>query len=72
MNRNKEILRAATDQLDELGITYTVQQNKHMKIKWSCVGRNRTYTMPVSSSDVRVKHHVKSGVRKMLREDLGL
>ena len=42
-----------------------------MKIKWSWGGRNRTYTMPVSSSDVRVKHHVKSRVRKMLREDFG-
>ena len=70
MNRAKEILRAATDQLDERGIGYTVKRGKHLKIRWSVGGRNRTCVMPVSPSDVRVKRHIKSQMRKMLREDL--
>jgi hypothetical protein len=69
MNRNKEFLRAATDKLDERGIAYTVEQNKHFKIRWRCGGKSRTCILPVSSSDSRAKHHIKGFVRKTLRED---
>ena len=70
MKRNTEFLRVATDQLDERGIGYTVKRGKHLKIKWSAGGRSRTCVMPVTPSDVRVKRHIKSQMRKMLREDL--
>ena len=70
MKRRTEFLRACTDQLDELGIDYTVEQGRHLKIRWSCNGRVRTYVMSITPSDVRILKHIKTDVRRMLRQDL--
>ena len=69
MKRATEVLRAATDQLDELDIRYAVEIGRHLKLRWTHAGRGRMYVMPLSPSDYRITRKIRCEVRKMLRRD---
>jgi hypothetical protein len=69
MKRATEILRAATDELDALDIRFVVEVHKHLKLRWVAGGHRRMLVMPISPSDVRIRHHVRGQIRKMLRQD---
>jgi hypothetical protein len=69
MRRSTEILRACTDVLDELGVSYTIERGRHLKVRWNYAGHSRTYVLSITPSDVRVRKNVRADMRRLLRQD---
>lgn len=68
MRRNQE-LDAVTDQLDLVGINYTIERGRHIKIKWTANGVTRTSIVAATGSDWRGTLNNKARVRRLLRQD---
>jgi hypothetical protein len=67
MQKNRS-LDAVTYELRAAGISYQIEQGKHLKIKWSMNGRNETYVVPRSSGDHRGHKNARAEIRRKLRE----
>lgn len=60
-------LDAVIDELNAVGIPYTVKLGKHYKIRFKVGDRERTIVVPCSGSDVRGARNARALVRRILR-----
>lgn len=61
-------LAAVLEELGRFGLSPTVEQGKHLKVRFEVNGQRRTYTVPRSPSDHRSIPNCRAGVRRLLRQ----
>ncbi len=67
--RSNECLQMVRDELDRVGVQYTVDTGKHIHVRWRHGDADRLVVVSVSPSGNRARWNARSDVRKLLKRD---
>ena len=64
--RKNPPLEAVLAELAIIGIKPSIDQGKHLKLRWAYAGRSHTTVVPFSASDWRAARNAKAFVRRQI------
>ncbi len=67
--RRNSVLDAVLRELAAAGVKPTVVQNRHIKVRWSHAGHERTCMVSGSPSDWRAPLNARAWIRRQLRAE---
>jgi hypothetical protein len=66
--KNRRCLDLVINELEQAGIPYEIERNRHTKVRFSLNGRPAMYVVAVSTANWNAHRNARADIRRILRQ----